>query len=94
MCLESDKTRIPQFASITCFHLETNKTTINILDIRAQVDAGQEKWPKGINLQSDKTTIKDIDKFVKFKILKYKAYDFKDNELWEVYKEDFNNFMI
>jgi len=52
-----------------------------MLDIRAQVDAGQEKWPKGINLQSDKTTIKDINKFIKFKILEYKAYNLKDDEL-------------
>jgi len=65
------------------------KTRINISDIRVQVDAEQEKWPKGINLQSNKTTIKDINKFVKFKILKYKAYNLKDNELWEVYKDDF-----
>jgi len=65
-----------------------------MLDIRAQVNAGQEKWPKGINLQSDETTIKDINKFMKFKILKYKAYNLKDNKLWEVYKEDFQNFII
>ena len=58
-------------------------------DIRAQVNIGQEKWPKGINLQSDKTTIKDINKFVKFKILEYKVYNLKDDELQEVYKEDF-----
>ena len=36
------------------FHLEPkiepNKTTINILDIRAQVNAGQKKWGKGIDL--------------------------------------------
>jgi len=50
-------------------------------DIRAQVNAGQEKWPKGINLQSNKTTTKDINEFVKFKILEYKAYDLKDNKL-------------
>ena len=60
-----------------------------MLDIRAQVDVGQEKWPKGIDLQSDETTIKDINKFVKFKILEYEAYDLKDNKLQEVYKEDF-----
>ena len=52
-----------------------------MLDISAQVDVGQKKWGKGIDLQSDKTTTKDINKFIKFKILKYKAYDFKDNKL-------------
>ena len=65
-----------------------------MLDIRAQVNIGQEKWPKGINLQSNETTIKDINKFVKFKILEYKAYNLKDNELQEVYKEDFQNLII
>jgi len=52
-----------------------------MLNIRAQVNAGQEKWPKGINLQSDETTIKDINKFVKFKILEYEACNLKDNKL-------------
>ena len=65
-----------------------------MLDIRAQVNIGQKKWLKGINLQSNKTTTEDINKFVKYKILKYKAYNFKDNKLQEVYKEDFNNFIL
>ena len=84
--------------SIIYFYLEPkiepNKTIIDMLDIRAQVDAGQKKWGKGIDLQSNKTTIEDINEFVKFKILKYKVYDFKDDELWKVYKEDFNNFTL
>ena len=50
-------------------------------DIKAQVDAGQKKWGKGIDLQSNKTTTEDINEFVKFKILEYKAYNFKDNKL-------------
>ena len=52
-----------------------------MLNIKAQVNTGQKKWGKGINLQSNKTTIKDINKFIKFKILEYKAYNFKDNKL-------------
>ena len=74
--------------------IEPNKTTINILNIRVQVDTGQKKWGKGINLQSNKTTTEDINEFIKFKILEYKAYDFKDNKLWEAYKENFNNFIL
>ena len=70
---------------IIYFHLEPkiepNKTIIDILNIRAQVNAGQKKWGKGIDLQSNKTTIKDINEFIKFKILEYKAYNFKDNKL-------------
>ena len=74
--------------------IKPNKTTIDISDIRVQVDAGQKKWGKGIDLQSNKTTTKDINKFVKFKILEYEAYDFKDNKMWEVYKEDFQDFTV
>ena len=70
------------------------KLNINILDIRAQVNIGQKKQGKGINLQSNKTTTEDINEFIKFKILEYKAYNFKDNKLQEVYKEDFNNFTL
>ena len=65
-----------------------------MLDIRAQVNTGQEKQPKGINLQSDETTTKNINEFMKFKILEYEAYNLKDDKLWEVYKEDFQNFII
>jgi len=31
---------------------------------------------------------------MKFKILEYEAYNLKDDKLWEVYKEDFQNFII
>ena len=73
---------------------ELNKIIIDILDIRVQVNVGQKKQDKSIDLQSDKTTIEDINKFVKFKILEYKVYNFKDNKLQEVYKEDFNDFIL
>ena len=63
-------------------------------DIQAQVDAGQKKWGRGIDLQSDDTSIEDINDFVKFKTFKYKAYNFKDDELWEQYKEDFQHFTL
>ena len=74
--------------------IEPNKTIINISDIKAQVNKGQEKQGKGINIQSNDISIKDINDFMKFKILKYKTYNLKDNELWEVYKEDFQNFTL
>ena len=83
---------------IIYFHLkpkiEPNKTTIDMSDIKAQVNTRQKKWGKGIDLQSNKTTTEDINEFMKFKILEYEAYDFKDDELWEAYKEDFNNFTL
>ena len=87
--------------SITHFYLEPKiklnksyKTRINMLNIKVQVNTGQKKQDKSIDLQSDKTTTEDINEFIKFKILEYEAYDFKNNKLWEVYKEDFNNFII
>ena len=58
-------------------------------DISQQVKEGQKKWSKGINIDPDDINITDINDFIQFKILKYKVYDFKDNEMWEIYKEDF-----
>ena len=45
-------------------------------DITEQVIEGLKKWGKGINLQSNFIKPKDINNFVRFKILKYKAYNF------------------
>ena len=71
----------PLYTFIQNPKIEPNKTTIDILNIRAQVNARQKKWGKDIDLQSNKTTTEDINEFMKFKILEYKAYDFKDNKL-------------
>ena len=51
------------------------------MDINQQVRKGQKKWSKGININPDDINIKDINDFIKFKILKYKFYNFKDNEI-------------
>src|SRR6266516_285391 len=63
-------------------------------DIKAQVEAGQKKWGKGIDAQSNDIDTEDINDFVKFKTLEYEVYDFKDDELWEAYKEDFKSFTL
>jgi len=63
-------------------------------DIRIQVREGQKKWDRGINIDSNNIDITDINNFVQFKTLEYKVYNFKDNKLWEAYKEDFQNFIV
>jgi len=35
----------------------------------------------------------DINDYIKFKILKYRYYNFINNDIWEQYKEDFVDFM-
>ena len=64
------------------------------MDISQQVKEGQKKWSKGINIDPDDINITDINNFIQFKILEYKVYNFKDNEMWKIYKEDFWNFII
>ena len=63
-------------------------------DISQQVKEGEKKQSKGINIDPDDINIININDFIKFKILKYKAYNFKDDQLQEAYKEDFNNFTL
>ena len=37
-------------------------------------------------------SIKDVNNYIKFKILKYRHYNFINNNIWEQYKEDFMDF--
>ena len=69
-----------------------NSIKVIITDISQQVREGQKKQSKGINIDPNNINITDINDFIQFKILEYEAYDFKDSEMWEVYKEDFQNF--
>ena len=63
-----------------------------MIDISQQLKEGEKKWSKEINIDLDNINIIDINDFIKFKILEYEFYDFKDSEIWEIYKEDFWNF--
>jgi hypothetical protein len=54
---------------------------LTIVDIRAQVEVGQRKWGKGIDVQSNETIAIDIDDFVKFKTFEYEDADLKDDDL-------------
>ena len=52
-----------------------------MMDISQQLKKGEKKWSKGINIDPNDINIIDINDFIKFKILKYKFYDFKDNKI-------------
>jgi hypothetical protein len=56
--------------------------------------AGQEKWGKGIDLDAANVKTKDVDEFVRFKLLEYDVLNFRDIDLWEAYKEDFGSFTV
>ena len=60
-----------------------------MVDISKQVSEGQKKWSQGVNL----TSTNDVNDYVEFKILKYRHYNFTNNDMWEQYKEDFVDFI-
>ena len=37
-------------------------------------------------------SINNVNDYIKFKILKYRHYNFINNDMWEQYKEDFVDF--
>ena len=47
----------------------------------------------GITL-TNKTTVEDFTNYIDFKVNKYTKRNFKDKSLWELYREDFNNFTV
>jgi hypothetical protein len=53
--------------------------------LQTQVNEGQKKWETGIDLTSTTT----VTEYLKFKLLEYEYYNFKDDDLWEQFKEDF-----
>ena len=57
-------------------------------DIYKQVSEGQKKWSQGVDL----TSTDNVNDYVEFKILKYRHYNFINNNMWEQYKEDFVDF--
>ena len=58
-------------------------------DTNKQIDEGQEKWSQGVDLKS----ITDVNNYIKFKILKYRHYNFINDDMWEQYKENFIDFI-
>ena len=60
-----------------------------MVDISKQVSKGQKKWSQGVNL----TSIDNVNDYIKFKILKYRHYNFINDDMWEQYKEDFVDFI-
>jgi hypothetical protein len=58
-------------------------------DTSKQIDEGQAKWGKGVDLSSTE----DINAYVKFKTFEYGYYKFTNDDLWEQYREDFTGFI-
>jgi hypothetical protein len=56
-----------------------------------EIEEGRERWLKGVDIQA---TIKEIDDYIKFKTTEYGYHKFQDDELWELYKEEFKDFTI
>jgi hypothetical protein len=54
-----------------------------------EIKAGRVRWPKGIGVED---TTEDIDNYITYKITEYTHYDVQDEELWEVFQEDFTGF--
>ena len=77
----------------TCYY-EPNKTIINILDIRAQVTERQRRWSEELNAQSEDIDKGEISEFIQYKIMEYGFYNMTDDDLWELYHEDFSTFTL
>jgi hypothetical protein len=56
-----------------------------------EIKAGRVRWPKGVGAED---TTEDIDDYIKFKITEYTHYGTQDEELWEVFQEDFKGFSL
>ena len=59
-----------------------------MVDISKQVSEGQKKWSQGV----DFTSTNDANDYIKFKVIKYGHYNFLNDDMWELYKEDFIDF--
>jgi hypothetical protein len=60
--------------------------------IEEQIKEGQKRWSEGINTQSEGVGKEEINEFVKFKLLEYGDCRLVDDDLWEVYQDDFKTF--
>ena len=58
----------------------------------AILEEGQKRWGSGILLEHDSTTVEDISKYVRYKIVEYRITDLKDSDFWDVFQEDFTGF--
>ena len=57
--------------------------------IKQQISKGHQKWNKGVD-PIDNTA---ANKYIKYRLFKYKYYKFIDSDLWEQFKKDFINFL-
>src|ERR1700722_7931785 len=61
----------------------------SMVDITRQVSEGQKKWRQRV----DVTSISDVNKYISFKIFKYRYFELINNNLWEQYQKDFMDFI-
>jgi hypothetical protein len=54
-------------------------TLYSMADISKQIDKGQEKQNKGVDLKS----ITNVNNYIKFKVIKYRYYNFTNDDMWE-----------
>lgn len=59
---------------------------------RQEVREGRERWPRRINCEE--ATNNEATEYVMFKCVEFEYYDLQDNELWEMYKWDFEGFTL
>jgi hypothetical protein len=61
-------------------------------DVRERIKEGQSRWKDGIDAQSEDVDKEEINEFIQYKHLEYEAYKMMDDDLWEVYRDDFSTF--
>ena len=49
--------------------------------IKEQISKGRSRQSEGINVQSDDINKDELNDFVEFKLLEYKTYELKDDDL-------------
>ena len=65
-----------------------------MLDIRAQVREGQRRQSKGLNTQLEDINKGEISEFIQYKIIEYGFYNIIDNDLQELYYNNFSTFIL
>ena len=57
-----------------------------------QAEYNVHKWEMGIN--AAKTNVHEINTFIKWKPDQYTKDKWRDDNMWEIYLEDFNTFIV
>ena len=55
---------------------------------------GRERWPRRLDAQHDNTDLKDLTDYIVYKIEEYSSFNFRDDTLWEAFKDDFEIYTV